>query len=358
MSNYSQKFLNSSLKKFKKVELVSLPTPLKKLKNLSNFLNGPEIIIKRDDLTGLAFGGNKSRKLEFIVSDMLDKKADSVITWASLQSNWCLQTAAAARKYGIKPVLVLFETGDIPFDIDGNILLDFILQADIRVEKAEKGKVVKQEFVDEILDKIEKELVKKGHTPYIAPIGGSMTGGSMEQPLGAIAYAQAFLEIVEQMNKTGEKPDYIVHASGSGGTQAGLVVGAKAVLPEVKVLGISVSDRKEDFFPEVMTIARNTIKTLELELSLQESDILIFDQYIGEGYGVINRQVAETIRLVAEKEGIYLDPVYTGKAMAGLIDLIKKRYFSSHEKIVFIHTGGTPALFPYRNGLKELLAEK
>ncbi len=355
MRKYSLNDLMDCLTRFPGKELISLPTPLKKLEGLSNFLKGPEIIIKRDDLTGLAYGGNKSRKLEFIIPDILAKKADVVITWASLQSNWCLQTAAAVRKFGIKPLLVLFDTGDIPFEFDGNLLLDYILEADIRTKKAEKGKVIKQEYVDEILEEAKEEVVKKGGSPYIAPIGGSMVGGSMNKPLGAIAYVKAFLEIAEQMNELGEKPDYIVHASGSGGTQAGLIVGAKAVLPETRILGISVSDKKEEFSPEVKTIAKDTVNALGLDMVLTESDILVFDQYIGDGYGIINQPVAEAIRLTAKKEGIFLDPVYTGKAMVGLLDLIRKGYFSSKDKIVFLHTGGTAALFPYKHQLKDLL---
>ncbi|MFW6160660.1 MAG: D-cysteine desulfhydrase family protein [Acidobacteriota bacterium] len=355
MISYSINDLKKVLDTFPRKELILLPSPLKKMKGLTNFLEGPEIYMKRDDLTGLAFGGNKSRKLEFIIADILDKKADTVITWASLQSNWCLQTAAAVRIFGIKPILILFDTGDIPFEFDGNLLLDFILEADIRTKEADKGKVVKQDYVDEILNEVKEEVIKQGNSPYIAPIGGSMTGGSMDQPLGAIAYTQAFLEILEQMNEWGEKPDYIVHATGSGGTQAGLVVGAKAVLPETRILGISVSDKKEEFSPEVKTIAKDTVNALGLDMVLKESDILVFDQYIGDGYGIINQPVAEAIRLTAKKEGIFLDPVYTGKAMVGLLDLIRKGYFSSKDKIVFLHTGGTAVLFPYKHQLKDLL---
>lgn len=349
MAIFSTQDLRKRTGRFPKKSLIHVPTPFQKLESLSKALKGPEIFIKRDDLTGLAFGGNKSRKLEYIISDALAKKADVIITWASVQSNWCLQTAAASRKFGIKPLLILFRTYDLPDEKDGNLLLDFILDAEIQIREAEKGKVVREEDVEEIIQGIENEIREWGYTSYVAPIGGSMVGGSMEKPLGAISYVNAFIELLEQTEGMGFVPDYIVHATGSGGTQAGLVVGAKALTDKTRVLGISVSEEKESFGQDVLTIAQDTIKALEMDLSIGKEDIIVLDEYIQEGYGIVTKGVSETIRFVAQKEGIFLDPVYTGKAMMGFIDLIKKDYFKSEDKIVFFHTGGTPALFPNKH---------
>ena len=177
MANYSIPDIKKKIADFPRKSLIFLPTPLYKLENLTQALGGPQIYIKRDDLTGLAFGGNKSRKLEFIIQDVLNKKADVIITWASLQSNWCLQTAAAARKFGIKPILLLFKTYDLPEEYDGNLLLDFIVEADIRIKEAAKGKVVSAEDVEEIIEEVVNEVKEWGYTPYVAPIGGSMPGG-------------------------------------------------------------------------------------------------------------------------------------------------------------------------------------
>lgn len=349
MSMFSLPEIKKRIDKFPKKNLIHLPTPLQKMENLSRELGGPEIFIKRDDLTGLAFGGNKSRKLEFIIQDALDKKADVIITWASVQSNWCLQTAAAARKFGIKPLLILFKTYDLPEEKDGNLLLDFILDAEIQIREAEKGKVVSEEYVQEIIAGAVNEIREWGYNPYVAPIGGSMVGGSMDRPLGAISYVNAFAEMTEQEDVLGLGFDYLVHATGSGGTQAGLAVGAKALSDKTKVLGVSVSEQKDIFQKDVLTIAQDTTKALDLDLLMDEEDITVLDEYIQEGYGIVNKEVSETIRLVAQKEGIFLDPVYTGKAMVGLIDLIKKDYFKKEDKIVFFHTGGTAALFPNKH---------
>ena len=358
MSLFSLSEIKERIDKFPRKNLVHLPTPLQKMENLSEELGGPEIFIKRDDLTGLAFGGNKSRKLEFIIQDALDKKSDVIITWASIQSNWCLQTAAAARKFGIKPLLILFKTYDLPEEKDGNLLLDFILDAEIQIREAEKGRVVQEEYVQEIIEGAVNEIREWGYTPYVAPIGGSMVGGSMDKPLGAISYLNAFAEMMEQADGLGVDFDYIVHATGSGGTQAGLAVGAKALSDKIKVLGISVSEQKDVFLKDVLTIAQDTIEALDLDLFMEEGDIAVLDDYIQEGYGIVNKEISETIRLVAQKEGIFLDPVYTGKAMVGLIDLVKKSYFKKKDKIVFFHTGGTPALFPNKHHFNRFLQEE
>jgi len=355
MGHLSIAEVKKRIDKFPRKTLIHLPTPFQKLENLSQMPGSPEVFIKRDDLTGLAFGGNKSRKLEFIISDVLDKKAEVIITWASLQSNWCLQTAAAARKFGIKPILLLFKTYELPEEYDGNLLLDFVLEADIRIRDAEKGKVVTPEYAFEIIEDIVNEVKESGYNPYVAPIGGSMVGGSMDRPLGAVSYVNAFAEMLEQAEAQGIELDYVIHASGSGGTQAGLVVGAKALTENIKVLGISVSEERESYGEEVLTIAQDTIKALDLDISISKEDIILFDEYIGEGYGIVDKEVSEVIRLVATREAIMLDPVYTGKAMVAFVDLVKKDYFQKEDKVVFFHTGGTPALFPNKHKLFNFL---
>lgn len=178
----------------------------------------------------------------------------------------------------------------------------------------------------------------------------------MQQPLGAISYVNAFVELAEQATSQGFDVDYVIHASGSGGTQAGLAFGAKALSDKTKVLGMSVSEEKKTYRELVLNIARDTAEALDLELEIAEGDIIIFDEYIGEGYGEVNKDVTETIRLVAIREGIFLDPVYTGKAMVGFIDLVKRGYFRRDDNIVFYHTGGTAALFPNKHKLGKFLS--
>jgi D-cysteine desulfhydrase family pyridoxal phosphate-dependent enzyme len=356
--SYSIQDVLDRVDRFPRVDLIHRPTPLRKLERLSARLGGPEIYVKRDDMTGLAFGGNKSRKLEFIIRDMLEKKTDVVITWAGLQSNWCMQTAAAARTFGIKPVLVLFKPVDMPATADGNLLLDVILDADIRILQTEKGRIVKSAQAMEVLHEAAQEVRGQGYRPYLVPVGGSLVRGDMDKPLGAISYVGSFAEMMEQMRSLYGEPVYVVHATGSGGTQAGLLVGAKALTSGCRILGISVSDPKGPFSDDVLEIAKATDEALGLGLDILPDDVIVFDEYLGEGYGAVDRSVAEVIRLVFQTEGIVLDPVYTAKAMIGLIDLIKTGFFNPSDKVVFLHTGGTPALFPHREKIFGFLGKK
>src|SRR4030042_356483 len=218
--------LRQKISTFPRKDLLPRPPPLRQLDRLTKELGGPEIWIKRDDLTGLAFGGNKSRKLEFIIPDALSQGADTIITWASVQSNWCMQTATAARRVGLRPILLLFKTSDQAEDYDGNLLLDFILEAAIRIREAEKGKIVSEEYVRQVLEEVVDEVKKSGHKPYVVSVGGSMPGWSMDKPLGAIAYAEAFVEMLDQARSAGARITHVIHATGSGATQAGPIVGA------------------------------------------------------------------------------------------------------------------------------------
>lgn len=355
MVHYPIRDIKDRIQSFPREKLIHTPTPFKPLEDLSKTLGGPGLFIKREDLTGLAFGGNKSRKLEFIIPDVLEKEVDVIITWASIQSNWCLQTAAAARKFDITPILILFKTYDLPDEYDGNLLLDLILDADIRIKEGIKGKAVQDSEIEAAVNEAVNEVKELGHIPYIAPVGGSMVGWSMEKPLGAISYVNAFVEIVEQAEALGIDFNHVILATGSGGTQAGLVVGAKALRPDTRILGISVLEEKESFSRDVLTIARETVQALDLELDISEEDVIVYDEYIQEGYGIVNKDVAEAVRLFATSEGIFIDPVYTGKALVGLIDLINKGFFRPDEKVVFMHTGGTPALFPNKHLFRKLL---
>jgi len=349
--------LKKGIQKYSRVNLIHLPTPFRKLENLTDELAGPEIYVKRDDLTGLAFGGNKSRKLEFIIPDMLAKKADTVITWAALQSNWAMQTAAAARRFGIRPVLVLFKRYDLPEEYDGNMLLDYILDAEIRIKEPIRDKNVKTEDYLDVVEDVAEELRRRGHNPYVISVGGSKVLGSMTLPLGAISYVNAFAEMLEQTKAAYFEPDYVVHSTGSGATQAGLVVGAKFLAEKTRIVGISVSDEKTSFAKDIMDIAAQTEKALRLDQKVKPDDVIVFDEYIKDGYGIVNKEVADVIRLVFTREGIVLDPVYTSKAFVGLMDLIKKGYFKRSDKVVFFHTGGTPALFPNKHKIVELLKQ-
>lgn len=355
---YSVQDLEKKVKKFQRKKLLYRPTPVSSLGRLSEYLNGPNLFIKREDLAGLALGGNKTRKLEYIIQDVMDSHSDVIITWGSVQSNWCLQTAAAARKFGIKPILLLLKTYEIQKEMDGNLLMDFILDADIRIMDAKEGKVVKAKDVEGILEKISNEVKEGGHKAYIAPIGGSMTGFSMKIPLGTIAYVDAYLELRKQMKSIKKDLNYIILASGSGSTQAGLIAGAKLCGDDTKIYGISVSDEKEGFSREIEKITNQVGDCLEVNMDLTDEDVMVLDDYIGGGYGVLNEKVSQAIRLMALKEGIFIDPIYTGKAFSAVIDLIEKGFFKEKDNVLFVHTGGTSALFPHKQGIKKFLSEK
>jgi D-cysteine desulfhydrase family pyridoxal phosphate-dependent enzyme len=344
--------LKKKIEAMPRVELAHIPTPLEHLRHFSKRLEKVNVFLKRDDQTGLAFGGNKARKLEFIMADVLEQKADTVITWAGVQSNWCRQTAAAAKKLGIKPLLILFKRPGLPYQYDGNLLLDAVFDSDIRLVESQAGqKMMEYEAVRSVVDGFADEVRRKGGRPYIAPIGGSLPEASMTKPWGAMGYVNAFLEIVAEAASREAKVDAVVFATGSGSTHAGLLVGAKLVSPQTKIIGISVSETKETMERYVRTIVESSLELLGEPSEVRDEEIIAFEDYLREGYGILDQDVAEAIRAVAETEGILLDPVYTGKAMSGFLDLVRKDYFDEGANIVFLHSGGTPALFPYRDEL-------
>lgn len=314
----------------RRISLGHLPTPLHALPRLTDKLGGPQLYVKRDDQTGLATGGNKTRKLEFLVADALEHKADTLITAGAPQSNHARQTAAAAAHVGIKCVLVL--RGQPPAESQGNLLLDELLGAQVRW--AEKS------AVPATMEAVAAELRAQGRTPYVIPYGGS-------NPVGATGYVAAMEEMVEQARQMNVTFDRVVFASSSGGTQAGLVVGAQATGYAGQVLGISVDVKREELQAMVATLATGTAAHLKLDLRFAPGDISVNADYIGAGYGVLGAPEREAIRMAAEVEGLLLDPVYTGRAFAGMVDLIRKGEIRRGETVLFWHTGGTPALFAY-----------
>lgn len=329
-----------------RLSFLHLPTPLEYLANLTEIYKGPTIYVKRDDLTGRGFGGNKSRKLEFIIADALEKGHNALLTWGSYQSNWCFQSALASRRFGLKPILILFYTDKIPPN-EGNVLLDQLLEAEIHWFEAPAGKVVTCNLASQIIEKILPDLKAKNLNPYIVAVGGSMPFGSMDLPLGAISYLLAFYETWRQAKNRDLTFSHIIHATGSGATQAGLLIGAKIFSPETKVIGISVSDEKTSFAQEVRQIVEAVLHALSLKIDIEAEDIIVLDDYLEGGYGQITARISQVIKLLLQKEGLVLDPVYTAKAMIGLIDLIERGFFGKNDQILFFHTGGTPALFAY-----------
>ncbi|MCX7975056.1 MAG: D-cysteine desulfhydrase family protein [Candidatus Aminicenantes bacterium] len=329
-----------------RLAFLHLPTPLEFLTNLTEIYKGPEIYVKRDDLTGRGFGGNKSRKLEFIIADALKKGCDSLVTWGSYQSNWCFQLALASRRFNLKPILILFYPDKEP-ENEGNLLLNRLLEAEIYFSQVPAGKVVSRDFALDKIKEILPELTARNLHPYIVSVGGSMPLGSMEIPLGAVSYLLAFYEAWRQAKNRGISFSYVIHASGSGATQVGLLLGTKIFSPKTKVIGISVSDDKAYLAQEVKIIAEASIQALSLKIVIEDEDIIILDDYLEGGYGIFSPKVTQVIKLLLQKEGLVLDPVYTAKAMIGLLDLIRRGFFEKNDKILFFHTGGAPALFAY-----------
>ena len=315
-----------------RVRFANLPTPVESLPRLSAALEGPHLWVKRDDLTGLAFGGNKTRKLEFVLAEVQANGARTLITVGAAQSNHCRQTAALAARVGLDCILVL--SGDPSMSTSGNLLLDRLFNAEIVwTNQEERSDVLKRTFDTAWAD---------GRRPYLIPLGASNVTGAM-------AYAYAFDELMQQQ----VKPDWIVHASSSGGTQAGLLLGARRAGWQGKILGISIDEPAQILRKTVASLASESSERMGEKILFEAKDVLVNDEYLGGGYGVMGDVEHQAIKLFAQQEGLLLDPVYTGRAAAGLIDLIQKDYFKSEEVVLFWHTGGTPALFaePYFNQL-------
>ena len=306
--------------------------------NLSKLLGGPNLWIKRDDCTGLAGGGNKTRKLEFLMGDAVQKGADTIITQGATQSNHARQTAAIATKMGMECHILLEDrTGskDIEYNYNGNVLLDQLFGASLSQFPADTD-------MNKAMAELAEKLKAQGKKPYIIPGGGSNV-------VGALGYVNAALEILGQANDMGLRIDKVVHATGSTGTQAGLVTGFVASNSLIPVLGIGVRAAREAQEANVFKLAEQTAIHLGIEGVVKREHVVANCDYVGAGYGLPTPGGIEAIELFARTESILLDPVYSAKGAAGLIDLIRKGHFKKDDNIVFVHTGGSQALFGYRN---------
>ncbi|HUT72745.1 MAG TPA: D-cysteine desulfhydrase [Desulfatiglandales bacterium] len=315
-------------------------TPMEKAPRLTDALGGPDIYIKRDDLLGLAGGGNKTRKLEFLVADALAQGADTLITCGAVQSNHCRLTLAAAVKEGLDCRLVLEERvpGTYDPEASGNNFL-FNLMG-VETVTVVSGGLDMMKAMDEAADEVKAE----GRKAYVIPGGGS-------NPIGATGYVACAQEIMTQTFEQGISIDYLVCASGSAGTHAGLVTGFYGCNMNVPVLGINVSRTKQDQEELVYGLVKRTSRHVGLNFEIPREAVTCFDEYVGPGYSLPTPGMAEAVRMLARTEGILLDPVYTGKTMAGLIDLVRKGFFNKDDTVLFVHTGGSPALYVYQDYL-------
>jgi L-cysteate sulfo-lyase len=329
-----------TLSEFPRYRLAHLPTPLEPLERLRRHIGGPRLYIKRDDCTGLALGGNKTRKAEFLIGAALAEGATAVVTEGGLQSNHVRQTAAAAAKAGLKCHLVLDH--QVPIDTalyreNGNMLLDRMLGATVHLCEAGETRA-------DAVGRLLPRLRAQGEVPYHIPTGGS-------NETGALGYAAAALELLEQAKAAGIAIDRVVFATASGGTQAGLIVGMALAKARTQVLGIDVENEADALLLDVRKVANACARKVGLDGALPDEAFHIRGGYAGAGYGIPTDAMREAVGLLARLEGIILDPVYSGKAMAGLIDLARTGYFGADETIAFIHTGGMPAMFAYADRL-------
>ena len=324
------------LARFPRVFLAHLPTPLERLDRLSNELGGPEIWIKRDDCTGLSTGGNKTRKLEFLMAEALAQGADTVITQGATQSNHARQTAAFSAKLGLACHILLEDrtgSNDANYNTNGNVLLDHLHGATTSRRAGGVDMAAEMEL-------LAGRLRDEGRKPYIIPGGGS-------NPTGALGYVNCAFELVSQANDRELVIDHIVTATGSAGTQAGLITGLKALNAGIPLLGIGVRAPKEKQEENVYALAQRTAEKLGCPGVVARGDVVADSSYVGAGYGIPREDTLEAIRMFAQLEGILLDPVYSGKGAAGLIDHVRRGRFTKGQKVVFLHTGGAAGLFGY-----------
>lgn len=322
------------LSMFPKVKLSHLPTPLEEAPAFAKAIGLKTLYIKRDDATGLALGGNKVRKLEYLLGKAVKEGKDTIITTGGPQSNHARMTAAAARKLGLEPILVLKKRG--VWQDKGNMLLDRILGAEIHLIDTDNYSDV-YSYIDGLME----DLKTKGRNPSMIPVGGST-------PLGSLGYVECAREIFLQSKDIGFIPDNIVCSSGSGGTQGGLLLGTKHLGYDTKVIGVMVSPEK-DFDKVIFEIVKGAADLLGIANPVDFNDIVLED-YVGPGYGIPSKEGKRAINLLGQTEGILVDPVYTGKALGGLIDLVENGKITSDSKIIFVHTGGAPALFAMEPG--------
>jgi D-cysteine desulfhydrase family pyridoxal phosphate-dependent enzyme len=330
--------------------LIKAPTPFERMPRLEAELDGPQLFVKRDDLTPLAMGGNKVRHLDYMLVEAKKRHADVVVAACGLQSNWARQTIGAATTLGMKTVLVL-RTAQFkrkPTIYDGNILLDHILGADINVVNMRMTDDPRQ-----IMESVAERLRKKGHNPYIVPDSHTTLAR------GVVSYFDAMKEIAEQARAFRVKLDVIVVAVGGGVTQSGLMLGSKVYGMKTKVIGVltGASDKKV-ITNSILETSAEAARLLGLETRLSSNDIKLLDDYEGEDYGTLTKEAREAIILVARKEGLLLDPVYTSKAMAALIGMTRDGELAKGQNVCFLHTGGVPALFAYSKYFQPSSARK
>lgn len=325
------------LSRFPRIKLAHLPTPLEPMPRLTEALGGPNLWIKRDDCTGLSTGGNKTRKLEFLMGQALEQGADTVITQGATQSNHARQTTAAAARLGLEcHVLLEDRTGsdDKSYVYNGNVLLDQLHGSTISKRPGDTD-------MNAAMAELADQLRADGKKPYIIPGGGS-------NEVGALGYVNAAAELLTQANDRQLKIDHVVHATGSSGTQAGLVLGLEALNSGIPVYGVGVRAPKEKQEAMVFSLAERTADYMGLKPGvIQREAVVANSDYVGDGYGLPTAAMVEAVKMMAQYEGILLDPVYAGKGMSGLIDLIRKGHFKKGENVVFLHTGGSVALFGY-----------
>ncbi len=325
-----------NLARFPRLRLAHLPTPLEHLPRLSAALDGPEIWIKRDDCTGMSSGGNKTRKLEFLLAEAQAQGADIVLTQGATQSNHARQTAACAARIGLDCHLLLedrTQKADHDYTASGNVFLDRLHGATLEHHPATPD-------MNAELAAAAARLAVEGRRPYAIPGGGS-------NPVGALGYVNAALELVSQANDAGLRIDHVVHATGSAGTQAGLIAGLRGMHAGVPLLGIGVRAPKQRQEENVFRLAAATAELCGCAGAVRREDVVANCDYVGSGYGFTTPAAIEAIQMLARLEGILLDPVYSSKAMAGLIDLVRRGEFSRGQNIVFVHTGGSVGLFGY-----------
>jgi L-cysteate sulfo-lyase len=332
-----------SIVQLPRVSLGQFPTPLHELPHLSDTIGGPRIFVKRDDLTGLALGGNKCRKLEYVLADAQQRGFDTLITSGSSQSNFALQMAAAARKLGMEPYLVLVK--GVHVETQGNLLLHNILASSVTIMEVSHPSEMFSTMPRK-MNQLAEELRVEGRNPLVIPAGAFT-------PLGTAGWVNAAEEIIRQVQDQKITVRYVVVANGSGGTQAGLTMGFKQLKVPIDVIGISVLNEKNEAAAIVEDQIAETARLLGLDVRVSSNELTVYDDYIGEGYGMPTKECIEAIRVVAQTEAIFLDPVYTGKAMSGLMDLVGKGQITKHDTVLFIHTGGVAADFAYTEELSQ-----
>jgi D-cysteine desulfhydrase family pyridoxal phosphate-dependent enzyme len=318
--------------------LATLPTPLDELPRLSDEL-GVRVLMKRDDLTGFALGGNKARKLEFLLADALKKGADILVTGGGTQSNHARITAAAARRAGLDAKIVFF--GEQPVAVNGNLLLDELLGAEMVYANTDD-----KNETDRAIERAAEELGARGRKPYLIPVGGSTA-------LGCASYILAVGELLNQLKVSQIEPDWIFVTTGSCGTHAGILAGTKYFGTAIPVYGISVSRTKSECEQRIPTLVQKTADLLDHDMPIGQDDVIVNEDYLGPGYAIITPEARDAIFKVARLEGIFLDPVYTGKTMAGLMDLVRRDEIKKGSTIVFWHTGGTPGIFGFPNDFRK-----